>query len=376
VNRSDASLSICLNMIVKNESRVIRRCIDSVRPLISHWLIVDTGSTDGTQQIVRDALVGIPGELHERPWKDFGHNRTEALGLAKGRAAYTLVIDADEELRMSPQFRMPPLVCDSYQIQTDYAGTSYPRTQLVKSALDWRYVGVLHEFVSCPDAKTQATIDGLVCIPHTDGARASDPDKYQRDAAVLEEALAAEPDNARYAFYLGQSYRDAEEPEKAIVAYERRIAMGGWAEEVWYSMYQVARLQERLGCPDGVVTMSYLRAYQFRPARAESLCELARYCRLAGKHALAYVFASVARKTPRPSDVLFVDETVYAWRAADEFSIAAYYRGEVREALAVAEGLLTSGRLPEAESERVRQNIGFSQRSLAAAPGGQTQKKA
>lgn len=376
MTRPDAAPSICLNMIVKNESGVIRRCIDSVRPLISHWVIVDTGSTDGTQQIVRDALAGIPGELHERPWKDFGHNRTEALVLAKGTAAYTLVIDADEELRLSPRFRMPPLICDSYQIQTDYAGMSYPRTQLVKSALDWRYVGVLHEFVSCPDATTQAMIDGIVCIPHTDGARASDPDKYKKDAAVLEAALAAEPDNARYAFYLGQSHRDAEEPEKAIVAYERRIQMGGWAEEVWYSMFQVARLQERLGQPESVVTMSYLRAYEFRPARAESLCELARYFRLAGKHALAYVFASVAHTTPRPADVLFMDETVYAWRAADEFSIAAYYRGDVREALAVAERLLASGTLPEAERQRVEQNVGFSQRALAAISAPQAREKA
>ena len=62
---------------------MIRRCIDSVGGLISHWVIVDTGSTDRTQAIVREQLKRLPGELHERPWRDFSHNRTEALELAR-----------------------------------------------------------------------------------------------------------------------------------------------------------------------------------------------------------------------------------------------------------------------------------------------------
>jgi glycosyltransferase involved in cell wall biosynthesis len=370
VNSPGAEIGICLNMIVKNEAPVVRRCIDSVKPLISHWVIVDTGSTDGTQQIVRDALSDIPGELHERPWKDFGHNRTEALELARGKAAYSLVIDADEVLQIPAQFRMPPLVCDSYQIRTEYGGTSYPRTQLVKSALAWKYVGVLHEYVTCPEAKTQAMIDAIVCIPHTDGARAADPDKFKKDAAVLEEALKKEPDNERYVFYLAQSHRDAGDFPKAIAAYEHRAAMGGWAEEVWFSMLQVAVLKEQMGEPESAVTMAYLHAHQFRPERAETLCELARYHRLAGRHALAYVFATAAHRTPRSKDVLFVDETVYAWRAADELSIAAYYCGKVDEAFTISQGLLTSGRLPKSEAERVQQNIGFSQRALATAAAG------
>ena len=88
---------VCLNMIVKNEAHVIRRCLDSVLPHIDTWVIVDTGSTDGTQELIRDyfAKAGKPGELHERPWKDFGHNRDEALQMARSKARYTMFIDAD-----------------------------------------------------------------------------------------------------------------------------------------------------------------------------------------------------------------------------------------------------------------------------------------
>jgi glycosyltransferase involved in cell wall biosynthesis len=122
-------------MIVKDEASVIRRCLDGVRPLLDHWVIVDTGSVDGTQQIIRDSLAGLPGELHERPWRDFGHNRTEALRLADACADYLFVIDADEVIELDPGFRLPPLIADAYQVRTELAGTSYFRTQLVKSGL-------------------------------------------------------------------------------------------------------------------------------------------------------------------------------------------------------------------------------------------------
>ena len=44
--------TVCLNMIVRNESSVIQRCLDSVKGFIDYWVIVDTGSIDGTQKIV------------------------------------------------------------------------------------------------------------------------------------------------------------------------------------------------------------------------------------------------------------------------------------------------------------------------------------
>ena len=85
-------------MIVKNEAKVVRRCLASVRPLLDYWVVVDTGSTDGTQDIVRQAMSGLPGEVVQRPWVDFAHNRSEALSLARQHGTYSLIIDADDEL--------------------------------------------------------------------------------------------------------------------------------------------------------------------------------------------------------------------------------------------------------------------------------------
>ena len=76
-------LSLC--MIVKNESHVILECLNSVYKLIDYWVVVDTGSTDGTQDIIKKFFEekGIPGELHEREWRGFGKSRTEALSLQR-----------------------------------------------------------------------------------------------------------------------------------------------------------------------------------------------------------------------------------------------------------------------------------------------------
>src|ERR1043166_1052388 len=188
-----AGQTICLNMIVKNEAPVIRRCLTSVRPLIDYWVIADTGSTDGTQDLIRDCLRDVPGELHERPWKDFAHNRTEALALARGHGDYVFVIDADEVLEIAPDFVLPTLTADSYDLRMFYGGISYLRKQLVRNALPWRYEGIMHEYITCAAARSEQFLRGLQTMPHHDGARARDPDTYKNDARLLEQALADDP---------------------------------------------------------------------------------------------------------------------------------------------------------------------------------------
>src|SRR5436190_21012115 len=109
---ADRHPSICLCMIVKNEANVLARCLASCRELIDYWVICDTGSTDGTQELIRHELAGTPGELHEHEWVDFGHNRSELMKLARGKADYLLLIDAD--MTVVQEQALPKLRADSY----------------------------------------------------------------------------------------------------------------------------------------------------------------------------------------------------------------------------------------------------------------------
>lgn len=352
-------------MIVKNEAAVIERCLASVKPFVHAWAVSDTGSTDGTQDIVRRVMADLPGELIERPWVDFSTNRNEALELARKHGDYALIIDADEVLEADTGFAWDELDAIGYSLELVYGDMRYRRIAVPKLNADWVWRGVLHEALNSAHAAQARFMPGLRIRVFSDGARSqqSQRDKFLHDAEVLRRALALEPDNARYAFYLAQSLRDAGEPQQSVAAYEHRIAMGGWAEEVYFSKLQVGILKERTGAAYADIVAAYLDAYDFRPTRAEAPCELARYLRLQRRYNAARDFARTASALARPDDVLFIDEAVYAWRARDEWSVSAYWCGDRADSARLCRELLDDARLPPSERARVQKNLQFAEGS-------------
>ena len=353
--------TICLCMIVKNEAPVIRRCLDSIRPLIDHWLIVDTGSADGTQAIVREHFRDMPGELVERPWRDFAHNRTEALALARPLADYTLIIDADDTFVVPAGFWLPPLDADSYTVDVDFGPIRYQRPQLVRSALGWRYEGVIHEYLVCEDARTSGSLP-LVLRIHQDGARRRDPETYSKDAALLERAIAEETDAfrlARYTFYLAQSYRDSGQGEKAVPSYLRRAEMGFWDQEIYCSLLYAGRLMQAMGRDAADVLDVFGRATRTVPTRAEALHASALVCRGLQRYGEGHAFARRAAELDIAASGLFVEAWIYDYGALDELAVNAFWAGHDRECLDACLRALKRGRVPTHEQPRFLDNMRF-----------------
>jgi tetratricopeptide (TPR) repeat protein len=350
---------ICLSMIVKNEASVIARCIASVKPHITAWAVVDTGSTDGTQDMIRELLKDMRGQLIERPWKNFAHNRNEALDLARGQGdGYVLALDADDVLNVEQekQVEFSPEV-GGYQLRIEYGETSYDRIALVRTSAPWRWVGVVHEVLTCEVPVRMERLRGWSIRCLSGGARSAAPGvKFLRDIELLEQARAENPNETRAVFYLAQSYRDAGQLEKAVHIYKERVSMGGWEEEVFCARLQVARLLEQLGRWNEALT-AYFEAFESRPIRAEPLYSIARHYREQRQFHTAMLFAAKAMRIVQPADILFVEEGVYQWRALDEYAVAAYWIGEYDTGLRVNQQLLGSTELPEAQRDRVRQNL-------------------
>jgi len=348
---------VCLNMIVKNETPVICRSLASVKPFIDYWVIVDTGSTDGTQAMIKEFMKDIPGELHERPWKNFEHNRNEALALAKGKADYVLFIDADDYLRYEKNFALPSLDKDSYKVMIKHGNTTYGRVFLVKDSQNWKYVGVLHEVICCDEAKTSGIIDGVSIVFTGEGARSKDPQKYHKDALIFEEALKTDPNNSRHRFYLAQSYRDAGELELALQNYQKRAEMGGWNEEVYFALFQVAQLQERLGRDPQTIIDGYMKAYNYRPQRQEALFGLVHWYLMNNRPEEGYQLAKNDIGAPMPKDVLFIDYTVHDYRLLLDYSLCAYWTGRYQEAKLASLWLLSKQDLYQDVRKSVETNM-------------------
>nr|WP_276081851.1 glycosyltransferase [Methylobacterium sp. GC_Met_2] len=317
-------------MIVKDEAHVIRRCLDSVRPIIDHWIIVDTGSSDGTQDIIRTAMADIPGALVARPWVDFATNRNEALKLARRHADYVLIIDADDTLIIPDNFTMPKLSQPGYRFEIIDTQTRYWRNQLVSSRKDWRYRGVLHEFLSCPGVERMPILP-LAMRRGDDGARHRDKTADARDIALLEGALAVETDSfmvARYTMYLGSTYDAAGEYRKAFDCFLKRADLGGWDEEIYFSLLMAAVNAERVGEPDDRVLQLYDRAILIRPARAEARHGASRLCRQKKRFADGYRYAEAGLALELPSEGISLNPWVYDYGLLDEFAVNAFHIGQ------------------------------------------------
>jgi len=345
-----AGPTVGLCMIVRDEAAVIERCLASVRPLLSTWTIVDTGSADDTPARVEAALAGIPGTLHRRPWVDFGHNRSELMALARGTADLLLLLDAD--MTLDVRGPLPEEVAADAYLLTHAGDLDYRVPRLVRGSLPWRFAGATHEHLALDAPFAQAPLDALAVVHHADGgARA---DKLERDRRLLERTLAAAPDDPRATFYLAQTLRDLGERAAARALFARRAALGGWEEEAFYAAYQAALLTAEEDPVAGARLL--LGAHARRPTRAEPLYDLARIAREQGWHATAYAAAQRGLAVPYPPDVLFVHRDVYAWALRFELSIAAWRLGRPDESLRLCDRLLADGRLPAAHAEATRTN--------------------
>ncbi len=367
------STKICLNMIVKNEEKVLPRLFRSLKDYVDYYVIVDTGSSDDTIALIGREMgqYGIPGEVHQRPWVNFGVNRQQALELAVAadRGDWLLFIDADEELGVSdPTFyeKLEPGV--GYDIEKHHGGVRYAVPHLINiRAARYRWEGPVHNYLQVLEGpkKRKLRKDVWIVYHHAEGAKShgvSQEEKFLRDARILEDDLAQNPGSPRSQFYLAQSYRDAvtwrrRSPSTRSASRSRQAGTRNGSS---LSSKRVAspcawknpRTSSSPNCFPPTIcgprepsrSMSWLAIFGCVSCTRWPLC-----LRRAGVG------------TPRPDDSLFVAEPVYQWRLLDELGVSSYWVGDYGTCKTACEAVLAriDGGLsvPEADVRRVKENL-------------------
>lgn len=366
---ADAPLGLV--MMVKDEAASIGKTIASAAPHIDGWTMVDTGSSDGTPKVMADAFAraapGLPGRVVSTPFVDFAATRNAALVAHGARTAVAFMPDADfkmerlwrlrasaERVERACRFASPTAACSkAWMVSRQESGLTF-RMQVAwptpaLGTLDgWHYTYPVHEVsglgrthggesVALPhDSTAMVWIDGIV-------HNKSQVRWRDFDLRVLTAEAAARPDDGRIQFYLARTHMQLGEWEAAIDAFQKRIDMGGWYEEVFQSMLDQGRALARLGRDP---TPRLRAAFEACPWRAEPLYELTMWhekeankceggtpflegCRMAHR-AAGYWAAKVAASLPVPTqDKLFVWQDVYDGGAALQKAVHAYYLAEL-----------------------------------------------
>lgn len=357
--------NLTLSMIVKNEEPNIQTCLESVAPYIDYYVICDTGSTDKTKEVIKNFFdsKGIPGEIHDHEWEDFGTNRSKALKLCHGKTQWALMIDADDYITGKLPVDKFDKNLDGYVVQIKRGSFCWARAQIFNLGKKlWWYEEPLHEYAICEQPMQVAKLEGdYAWEVRTAGCRSrqfnDDIEKYKNDYQVLKKHLEKDPTSQRKQFYAAQSAFDARMYDVAEGEYAKRITLGGWDEEIFFSWMRIGICRELLEKPLPEVADAFMMAYEIKPNRVEPLYHLSCIYRKHNRPKDAFLISSHGLGIPIPNnEILFVDQANYLWGILDEVATTAYHSGRIHMGLAACEKLLSEPHLPEDQRARVEAN--------------------
>lgn len=247
-------MTLCLAMIVKNESHLIKKTLQNIYDHVPlhYWIISDTGSTDNTKELIQEFFdeKRLPGELITREWVNFGHNRTELLDYALQRTDYLFLFDADDTIHGT--LKLPNVMtADAYLCRFHTSTGEYTRPCIITNRKKWFFTGILHEYLDTDEQRQGEILEGDYFFESgRTGARNLVPNKYLNDALLLENEIKQETNSllrVRYIYFCAQSYRDHGDIEKAIKWYLTFLQLEGTQDDRYVACLSLAELYKQKG---------------------------------------------------------------------------------------------------------------------------------
>lgn len=361
------SIKLGLHFICKDEAHCITKMLESCVNVADVIVANDTGSTDGTQDIIRDfgKKHNIPTFVVERPFDTFEKSRNYAMDTLRKvvkedlkwdtKDVFGFWLDCDETLRCGKDFDKENITKDFYSISAYIGKMEYTRNTVFRLNKHFRWYGPVHEFIVCDDKDITSGI-----LPSTfmnidvklegNSWKGDIPSKYMGHAYILEKYVIENNTDPRWLFYLAQSYHDAACIPNNKTENDRRLKMSmhyykerthrfdGYPEEIYYSQYRVAELMDILEYPWMETLLEYQKAFSIDPMRGESIYKIIEHYVSLNDYNIAYMYSKFAvdtfhNKSPFPNKILFIDKPLYAWKFLRIYCICALNSGHKEDAI-------------------------------------------
>jgi glycosyltransferase involved in cell wall biosynthesis len=333
------SPKIACVMMVKNEKKRIRVSLESVKDIISCYIIFDTGSEDDTKEIIIEYCKEYKKNLYiiSGNFVNFSVSRNCLLDYAdKFPIDFLLLMDTNDELRGGQELidiakaelnteNTAYLMCQQWwSNKYDY----YWNSRFIKVRKNWRYICVVHEVLdhpteSFPTIKLKDTI-----VLYQD--RTLDDDKtgkrFVKDKAFLRREYLKNPKDARTVFYLAQTYACLKDYTHSYRFYKERynIVNGFWEERI-QSAIRLGEICQKLNKNWDEAMGWYLKSYEICE-RAEPLIAISDYYNKEKIWSLSFLFAKQACELSFPHHCnLFIDKQCYDYDRYQRLGIVAFY---------------------------------------------------
>jgi len=329
---------LALAMMVKDEAARVTVSLQSCIDIVDKVIILDTGSADGTQKVIKDfcRIHGKPCLMKESTFVDFSTSRNELLAFAENQAEFLLLLDSNDELQNAENLRefLEPRLDQDHEEgflvnQCLYSGPAevldFYNVRVIRNNRGWRYQGVVHEYLCNGDKRITERIPEIRLYQDRTADDGRTQARFPRDEELLLAEYWRNPHDPRTVFYLAQTYLCMRDHERGLKYYKIRSGMSGFHEETYEALLQcgVCAQAQELDWETDVFPW-YYQAWR-HSHRAEPLVKIAEYYRDKDWDT-AYMFLRQACDLPYPSTaILFVDKYIYDYYRWHLMGIVACY---------------------------------------------------
>ena len=307
-----------LVMIVKNGSEPLKKTLLSIKDYIDHWTILDTGSTDGSQDCIREILRDVPGNLYEEPFVDFEVSRNRSLELAGTNCEYNIILDDSYILYGGTKLReilKNNTENDAFSLIIQDENNLYESIRITRTSKNLKFKYKVHEIIIAKNHLLINDNDIFITDDNNQVHRQRSTIRHTKDIEILLQEHKKYPKDTRIIFYIANTYLSLGKYDDSLIFYNKRIKLAKESNEheVYMSLYRIGSIYDfKKNWKDA--EKYYMQSYNMRPFRAEPIYQIAKHYYKKDDINKAEIFLSNLIKLQIPPislDCFIVDHKIY-----------------------------------------------------------------